>query len=42
MAWLDAQKAVDSRRKIGTPGYCIGGPIVMRTAGSLPEHIGAG
>jgi carboxymethylenebutenolidase len=40
--WLDAQKAVDKRRKIGTTGYCMGGPMVFRTAGSLPERIGAG
>jgi carboxymethylenebutenolidase len=42
VAWLDAQKAVDKRRKIGTTGYCMGGSIVMRTAASLPERIGAG
>lgn len=40
--WLDAQKAVDKRRKIGTTGYCMGGSIVMRTAASLPKRIGAG
>lgn len=42
VAWLDAQKAVDTRRKIGTTGYCMGGPIVMRTAAALPNRIGAG
>jgi carboxymethylenebutenolidase len=42
VTWLDAQKAVDTRRKIGTTGYCMGGPMVMRTAGSIPERIGAG
>jgi len=42
VAWLDAQKAVDAKRKIGTTGYCMGGAIVMRTAASLPERIGAG
>ena len=42
VAWLDAQKAVDTGRKIGTTGYCMGGAIVMRTAASLPERIGAG
>src|SRR5688572_28593891 len=42
VAWLDSQKAVDTRRKIGTTGYCMGGAIVMRTAASLPERIGAG
>src|SRR5688500_8231200 len=42
VAWLDAQKAVDTRRKIGTTGYCMGGSIVMRTAATLPERVGAG
>ncbi len=42
VAWLDEQKAVDTKRKIGTTGYCMGGPIVFRTAASLPERIGAG
>ncbi|MFO7325103.1 MAG: dienelactone hydrolase family protein [Pseudomonadota bacterium] len=41
VAWLDSQKAVDTRRKIGTTGYCMGGPIVMRTAAAVPERIGA-
>jgi carboxymethylenebutenolidase len=40
--WLDAQKAVDKHRKIGTTGYCMGGSIVMRTAASLPKRVGAG
>lgn len=42
VTWLDQQSAVDSNRKIGTMGYCMGGPIVMRTAASLPDRIGAG
>ena len=42
VAWLDAQKAVDTRRKIGTTGYCMGGAIVFRTAASLPDRVGAG
>ena len=42
VAWLDSQKAVDTHRKIGTTGYCMGGPMVFRTAGSVPERIGAG
>jgi carboxymethylenebutenolidase len=42
VAWLDAQKAVDTRRKIGTTGYCMGGAIVFRTAASLPKRVGAG
>lgn len=42
VAWLDRQSSVDTSRKIGTMGYCMGGPIVMRTASSLPNRIGAG
>jgi len=42
VAWLDAQSAVDKKRKIGTTGYCMGGPIVMRTAATVPDRIGAG
>ncbi|MAK59595.1 MAG: dienelactone hydrolase [Ponticaulis sp.] len=40
--WLDAQDEVDTSKKIGTTGYCMGGPYVMRTAGNIPERIGAG
>ncbi len=39
--WLDQQGAVDTGRKIGTTGYCMGGPIVMRTAAAIPNRIGA-
>ena len=42
VAWLDGQPAVDANRKIGTTGYCMGGPMVMRTAATVPERIGAG
>ncbi len=42
VAFLDQQEAVDTKRKIGTAGYCMGGALVMRTAASLPERIGAG
>jgi carboxymethylenebutenolidase len=42
VAWLDARPEVDKSRKIGTTGYCMGGPIVMRTAAALPDRIGAG
>lgn len=39
--WLDQQSAVDSNRQIGTQGYCMGGPMVMRTAAAVPHRIGA-
>lgn len=41
-AYLDAQSAVDTRRKLGSAGYCMGGPLVLRTAASVPERIAAG
>jgi carboxymethylenebutenolidase len=41
VAFLDRQSAVDTSRPIGTTGYCMGGPIVMRAAAALPERIGA-
>ncbi len=40
--FLDAQSAVDTARKIGTTGYCMGGPMTMRTAAAVPGRIGAG
>ena len=40
-AWLDQQPAVDRTKKMGTTGYCMGGPLVMRTAASVPDRIGA-
>lgn len=42
VAFLDAQRQVDKARKIGTQGYCMGGPLVVRTAAALPARIGAG
>ena len=41
VAFLDAQPGVDKTRKIGTQGYCMGGPLVVRTAAALPARIGA-
>ncbi len=42
VAFLDTQAAVDKKKKIGTMGYCMGGPITMRTAATVPDRIGAG
>jgi carboxymethylenebutenolidase len=42
VAYIDAQPAVDKKRKIGTTGYCMGGPFVFRTAAAFPNRIGAG
>jgi carboxymethylenebutenolidase len=41
ISWLDEQPQVDTSRKIGTTGYCMGGPYVMRTAAAVPNRIGA-
>jgi len=42
VAWLDTQAAVSKTRKIGTTGYCMGGPMVMRTAAAVPDRVGGG
>jgi carboxymethylenebutenolidase len=39
--WLDQQSSVDKKRKMGTIGYCMGGPLVFRTAATAPERVGA-
>ncbi|MFC3120203.1 dienelactone hydrolase family protein [Agaribacter flavus] len=41
IAFIDKQSAVDTTRKIGTAGYCMGGPLIMRTAGAVPTRVGA-
>jgi carboxymethylenebutenolidase len=40
-SFLDTQPAVDRNRKMGTMGYCMGGPFTMRTAAAVPDRIGA-
>ena len=42
VAFLDAQNEVSKEKKIGTQGYCMGGPLVVKTAAVLPGRIGAG
>jgi len=42
VAWLDTQKQVNTSKKIGTQGYCMGGPLVMRTSAAVANRIGAG
>jgi carboxymethylenebutenolidase len=41
IAWLDEQKSVAKNRKIGTQGYCMGGPMAFRTAAAVPDRVGA-
>jgi len=42
VAFLDQQPQVDRAKKIGTQGYCMGGPLVVKTAAIVPDRIGAG
>jgi carboxymethylenebutenolidase len=42
VGFLDEQPSVDHKRKMGTAGYCMGGPLTFRTAASFPGRIGAG
>jgi carboxymethylenebutenolidase len=41
IGWLDEQSSVAKNRKIGTQGYCMGGPIAFRTAAAVPDRVGA-
>ena len=42
VAFLDSQPQVDNAKTIGTQGYCMGGPLVMKTAAAVPARVGAG
>jgi len=42
IAWLDEQPQVNKGKKIGTQGYCMGGPLVVRTCATVPNRVGAG
>lgn len=41
LAFLDAQPQTDKKKKVGTQGYCMGGPLAFRTAGAVPNRVGA-
>jgi carboxymethylenebutenolidase len=41
VGWLDGQPSVAKNRKIGTQGYCMGGPIAFRSAAAVPDRVGA-
>jgi carboxymethylenebutenolidase len=42
VAFLDSQHEVNKKKKIGTQGYCMGGPLVVRTCAAAPDRLGAG
>src|SRR5580658_7170584 len=41
IGWLDKQPSVARNRKVGTQGYCMGGPMAFRTAAAVPDRVGA-
>jgi carboxymethylenebutenolidase len=41
IGWLDTQGSVAQNRKMGTQGYCMGGPFAFRTAAAMPDRVGA-
>lgn len=41
VAWLDAQKAVDRKRGIGSNGYCMTGSYTIIAAAAVPERVRA-
>jgi carboxymethylenebutenolidase len=42
VGWLGQQKQVNTSKKIGTQGYCMGGPLVLKTCATSPDRLGAG
>ncbi len=42
IAFLDEQKQVNKKKKIGTQGYCMGGPLVFKTCAAVADRVGAG
>ena len=41
IGWLDLQASVAKNRKMGTQGYCMGGPMAFRTAAAVSGRVGA-
>ena len=39
VAWLDKQPSVDTKRGIGTQGYCMGGPFTIYSAAAAPGRV---
>jgi carboxymethylenebutenolidase len=41
IGWLDQQQSVAKNKKVGTQGYCMGGPLAFRSAAAMPDRVGA-
>lgn len=41
VAWLDGQRAVNTKRGVGSQGYCMGGPYTVLTAAAVPGRVKA-
>lgn len=41
LAFLDAQAEVDTKKRLGVTGYCMGGPMTIYTAALDPNRVGA-
>src|SRR5437879_8416556 len=42
IAFLDARSQVNKGKKMGTQGYCMGGPLVVKTCAADPNRVAAG
>jgi len=40
VSWLDTRPEVDTKRKVATTGYCMGGPFTFHTAAAAKERVG--
>ena len=41
IGWLDQQPSVAKNKKVGTQGYCMGGPMAFRTSAAMSDRVGA-
>jgi carboxymethylenebutenolidase len=41
LAFLDGLPQTNKKKKVGTQGYCMGGPLAFRTAAAVSSRVGA-
>jgi carboxymethylenebutenolidase len=41
LAFLDSLPQTNKKKKVGTQGYCMGGPLAFRTAAAVSSRVGA-